>query len=66
MSPLTKVFVVLLVVLSLLLSASTITFVNAIGNQRKALDLMKQTAEADKARADKEARCSSSSFSCSV
>ena len=37
MSTLTKIFVGLLVVLSLLLSAATITFVSALGNQRKAL-----------------------------
>jgi peptidoglycan hydrolase CwlO-like protein len=44
---------VLLVILSLLLSAATVTFVNAIGNQRKALQLSLDTALAEKARADK-------------
>lgn len=36
MSPLTKIFVVFLVVFSLLLSAATITFVNAVANHRDA------------------------------
>ena len=35
MSPLTKLFVGLLVVLSLLLTAATVTFVNTLDNQRK-------------------------------
>jgi hypothetical protein len=42
LSTLTKVFVVLLVVLSLLLTAGTITFVNAVGNQRTALENSRQ------------------------
>jgi hypothetical protein len=52
LSPLTKVFVVLLVVLSLILSAATITFVNAIGNTRIACERALETARAEKLKAD--------------
>ena len=55
MSPLTKLFVGLLVVLSLLLTASTVTFVNTLSNQREAAERTKQEltnkmAELDTAR----------------
>jgi hypothetical protein len=53
LSPLTKIAVVLLVILSLLLSAAIITFVNAIGNQHKALQTAQEMAVSEKARRDK-------------
>lgn len=54
MSVLTKIFVVCLVVLSLLLSAATITFVNSIDDYKRTLDAAKQgqlSAEASAAEA---------------
>jgi hypothetical protein len=52
LSPLTKVFVLLLVVLSLLLSAATVTFVNTLDNQRQAADLARQNYQAQIAAKD--------------
>lgn len=52
MSPLTKLFVGLLVVLSLLLTASTVTFVSTLDNQRQKAQQAQQQVEAEKARAD--------------
>jgi len=55
LSTLTKIFIVLLVVLSLVLAAATVTFVTTIGNQRAAADASlqeqkNQTAQANRAR----------------
>ena len=55
MSTLTKIFIVLLVVLSLVLAAATVTFVTTIGNQRAAADAAlqeqkNQTAAANRAK----------------
>ena len=52
MSPLTKLFVGLLVVLSLLLTAATVTFVNTLENQRELATRTKQTLENQKAEAE--------------
>ena len=52
MSPLTKLFVGLLVVLSLLLTAATVTFVNTLENQRELATKTKQTLENQKAEAE--------------
>jgi multidrug efflux pump subunit AcrA (membrane-fusion protein) len=52
LSPLTKLFVGLLVVLSLLLTASTVTFVSTLDNQRQKAQQAQQQVEAEKARAD--------------
>jgi len=53
LSPLTKVFVVLLVLLSLVFSAAVITFVNAQQNTYKANQVAIQQLSAEKGRADK-------------
>ena len=50
MSPLTKLFVGLLVVLSLLLTASTVTFVNTLDNQRQKAQLTEQQLQGEKDR----------------
>jgi hypothetical protein len=55
LSTLTKIFIVLLVVLSLVLAAATVTFVTTIGNQRAAADAAlqeqkNQTAAANRAK----------------
>lgn len=52
MSPLTKLFIVLHVVVSLLLTAGTIVFVNQVNNYKDALTGARQQASAEKARAD--------------
>ncbi|HEX3355515.1 MAG TPA: hypothetical protein VHS31_00940 [Tepidisphaeraceae bacterium] len=52
MSPLTKLFVALLVILSLLLTASTVTFVSTLDNQREKAKVTLQSAENQKAEAD--------------
>jgi len=52
LSPLTKLFVGLLVVLSLLLTAATVTFVNTLENQRELATRTKQTLENQKAEAE--------------
>jgi hypothetical protein len=52
LSPLTKLLVGLLVVLSLLLTASTVTFVNTLDNQRQRAEQAKQMFESEKARSD--------------
>ena len=52
MSPLTKLFVGLLVVLSLLLTASTVTFVNTLDNQRQLAQRTQQTLQGEKDRAE--------------
>jgi hypothetical protein len=53
LSPLTKTFVVLLVILSLLLAAGTVTFVNTIGDQRAAAQTALQKAQAEGAAANR-------------
>ena len=45
MSALTKLFVILLVLMSLLLSAATVVFVNRVDDWRKAAEAFKQSAE---------------------
>lgn len=50
MSPLTKLFVVLLVVLSLLLTAATVTFVNQVDNFRQDAELANQQLSAARQR----------------
>ncbi len=52
MSPLTKLFVGLLVVLSLLLTASTVTFVNTLDNQRQRAETARQQFENEKSHSD--------------
>jgi hypothetical protein len=52
LSPLTKLFVGLLVVLSLLLTAATVTFVNTLDNQKLRADQARQQFENEKARSD--------------
>jgi hypothetical protein len=52
LSPLTKLFVALLVILSLLLTASTVTFVSTLDNQREKAKVTLQSAENQKAEAD--------------
>jgi uncharacterized phage infection (PIP) family protein YhgE len=60
LSPLTKLFVILLVVLSLLLTAATVVFVSQVENYQAAATLAKQQltaaqSERDRARADMDA-----------
>jgi hypothetical protein len=55
LSPLTKVFVLLLVVLSLLLTAATVTFVNTLDNQRKIADQARLKTENAMAKAESDA-----------
>ncbi len=52
MSPLTKLFVALLVILSLLLTSATVTFVNTLDNQRQKAEQVKQQLENQKAQSD--------------
>jgi septal ring factor EnvC (AmiA/AmiB activator) len=54
-STLTRIFVVLLVILSLLLAAGTVTFVSTIDNYRKSAELTMQQLRAEKARAEQQA-----------
>ena len=56
MSPLTKLFVGLLVVLSLLLTASTVTFVNTLDNQRQKAENARQEVLIQKSAADSAAQ----------
>jgi multidrug efflux pump subunit AcrA (membrane-fusion protein) len=52
LSPLTKLFVALLVILSLLLTSATVTFVNTLDNQRQKAEQVKQQLENQKAQSD--------------
>ncbi len=52
MSPLTKLFVVLLVVLSLLLTAATVVFVNQVDNQKQAAERATALLNAERAKAE--------------
>jgi len=54
-STLTRIFVILLVILSLLLAAGTVTFVSTIDNYRKSAELTMAQLRSEKARAEQQA-----------